>query len=1008
MNDTPVNDLPVNDTPVNDLPVNDLMVANSTLGHTPVNDLPVNDLAAANTVVVCAAENPTAPNRIDCTSAITLKQAFDQHAIRPGVTLKDLRAAAGPSPNVFDDISIGDLHYWGNVTIKGLVDSLPPNTMTLGDYFLLVLRSPTASQGLAWERLNLSSGLSQYSTNGSTVDYRAHFTVQPNGGPSGVPSPMTVKVTLGDGFLYESGTSRLVQDPATCSPTSPSIPDPNVTPLPNGELELKWGITATVGSSYSICLTTRPGIELGPQASSIDATPVGGTTGSATGGTVDVGDTNEPNNNADATAPELFDNSFYLSYLTSSDDVDYYRFKAPAAGTIMTFHLSHLPADYDLVVYGPPETPLRPPIAGTMPLDEPPVTDSGADLTHQTDALPSQTLDDLQLQPNMPLAGVSASRGTDPEDIVAVSPGGSGYYTIQVTGYNGATSPDPYMLRVATRAPRPVSPVPARTITGTAGPALPTTLPTGLNTVFLVNRKQLEGTYGSTGATNVMTALANDSARFTTLGFPNVTLSVDNATNDTGGAVAAAYAQWNAHPGDPAAANGVVQAINAMVDSKIRSQPNGSGLKYLVIVGGDQVIPFARLDDFTITSANESSYADTFSQGSDLFSALNLSQMLSDDPYATTAPVPYLTRQLYVPNLSVGRLVETPDDIVRTLNNFVSPSVNGVLNPTTSLTTGYDFLYDSSTTINGYMRSRFSAATASSLLDNPATPGDTWSLTQLIGAFVPLTAATPSITSLNGHASHYQFQAPKDDAGVRGGILTTAHPRRCDDVVQQPSRLQHGLPRRALGGRLDRDRRGREHARLGADVRAEGRRLVPRQHGLRLRRHARDRVLGGAEPAVRAEHRGRREGRQRARRREAGVLRRARRLRRLRREGDGRVHALRPADVGRRQRDGRHRDERAARGRPGADDGRRDDRRGPGRAEHASDHRRRDHRSDHRARRRDVQRRPAAQLGSVRRAAGERADVLDGSDRRRPGHAPSPDRAQEARRPDGHERARRA
>jgi CSLREA domain-containing protein len=773
VNDVPVNDLPVNDTPVNDLPVNDIMAANSTLGNTPVNDLPVNDLAAANTVIFCAAQNPTLPNTVDCTSpTLTLKQAYDAHAIRPGVTLEDLRAAAGPSPNAFDGISIGDLHYWGDITIKDLVDSLAPNTMTLGDYFLLVLRSPTASQGLGWENLNLAGGIAQYSTNGSTVDYNAHFTVQSNGGPNNVPSPLTVKVTLGDGFLYKPGSSHLVQDPATCSAASPSLADPDVTPLPNGGIELKWGITANVGSSYSICFTSRPGIDLGPETSSIDATPGGGATGSAAGGTVDVGDTNEPNNNADATAPELLNDSFYLSYLTSSDDVDYYRFKAPAAGSIVTFHLSHLPTDYDLVVYGPPETQLRPSIAGTMPLDEPPVTDSGADLTHQTDSLPSQSLDDLQLQPNMPLVGVSASRGTDPEDVVAVSPGGSGYYTIQITGYNGATSPDPYMIRVATRPPRQVSPVPPRTITGTAGPALPTTLPTGLNTVFLVNRKQLEGTYGSLGATNVMNAISNDSARFTSLGFPNVTLSVDNATNDTGGAVAAAYAQWNATPGDPVAANRVVQAINAMVDAKIRSQPNGAGLKYLVIVGGDQIIPFARLDDFTVTSANESTYADTFSQGTDLFSSLNLSQMLSDDPYASTAPVPYLTRQLYLPSLSVGRLVETPDDIVRTLNNFVSSTVNGVLTPTTALTTGYDFLYDSSSTINGYLRTRLPAG-AGSLLDNPALRGDTWTLTQLVGAFAPTTGSPPSITSLNGHASHYQFQAPTDDAGTRGGILTT-------------------------------------------------------------------------------------------------------------------------------------------------------------------------------------------------------------------------------------------
>ena len=104
--------------------------------------------------------------------------------------------------------------------------------------------------------------------------------------------------------------------------------------------------------------------------------------------------------------------------------------------------------------------------------------------------------------------------------------------------------------------------------------------------------------------------------------------------------------------------------------------------------------------------------------------------MLSDDPYATTAPVPYLTSWLlYVPNLSVaGRLVETPDDIIRTLNNSVSLSVNGVLNPTTSLTTGYDFLYDGATAVSTALGA---AATGTA---NKTAINDIWTKSTLIGA----------------------------------------------------------------------------------------------------------------------------------------------------------------------------------------------------------------------------------------------------------------------------------
>jgi Tol biopolymer transport system component len=771
VNETPINELPVNETPVNELPVNEIMVAVASIANSPVNELPINELATPNAVFVCEAQNPGAPNTVDCTSA-TLRDAYLANAIRTGVTLKDLRDADGGPPSAFDGITLGDLNllFDYGLSLRDLVDSLADNTFTLGDYFLLILRSPQAQQGLAWERLDIfGSGLAAFATDGATVPYQATFDVQPGPGGGSGSTSVAVDVTLPAGFLYVPGSSKL-GPPGACSGAAP-ISDPTETVASSGQRKLEWTVPTIVGNSYLVCFTARPGLTLGPQTASLEATPADGTAVKATPANIDVGDTLEPNDTV-AAAHAIGPNEFSLSYLTNSNDVDYYRFPAPPAGTIVTIHLSHLPADYDLVAYGPPETQLRPSIASTQPLDVPPLTDTGADLTHTTDTLPSQTLDDLNLQTSLPLVGVSASRGTDPEDIVVVSPGGSGFYTIQVTGYNGATSSAPYMLRVATQPPRTLSTVGARTIAGTVGPTLPT-LPTGLNTVFLVNRRQLEGTYGSTRATNVINALTKDSTAFKNLGFPNVILSVDRFTT-----VQNAYLAWNANPGNPALANAVVQAINGVVDSQIRSQANGAGLKYLVIVGGDQIIPFARLDDFTITSANEIGYASTFGTNTDLFSSLNAGQMLSDDPYASTSPVPYLTRQLYLPNLAVGRLVETPEDIIATLNRFVGTSVNGHLDPQTSLTTGYDFLFDGATAINLLLGGRVGTANAKSLLDNPGQTGDSWALSDLIGSttskFLPTGGTAPSITSLNGHASHYQFGPPANDAGLRSALLTTS------------------------------------------------------------------------------------------------------------------------------------------------------------------------------------------------------------------------------------------
>ena len=58
--------------------------------------------------------------------------------------------------------------------------------------------------------------------------------------------------------------------------------------------------------------------------------------------------------------------------------------------------------------------------------------------------------------------------------------------------------------------------------------------------------------------------------------------------------------------------------------------------------------------------------------------------------HATTEPVPFFNRQLYVPDLVAGRLVETPTNIDAQLDAFVAGTTPGHLHPATALTTGYD------------------------------------------------------------------------------------------------------------------------------------------------------------------------------------------------------------------------------------------------------------------------------------------------------------------------------
>ena len=747
----PVNQLPVNQTPVNQSPVNQLslsaiLTANAPVNQSPVNQLPVNQLPVNQSV-------------LDCGGAQCQGKLGDYvNKVLPGQTLGDLRRAFAPG-DVPDTWTIANLEEYGTLIVGDLLASLPqPNDLTLADVLALALFANNP-EGFAFETLNIfDTGLSLYANPVGAAPYTVAFTLAPDGGLSGVSSTVDVSVTLPRTFAYAKGTSKLVTGVGTCA-TGTATAEPVLSQVTSGQTKVTkatWTVTGTVGSLHKLCFTTSPGIVLGPQSATTSAKPAGGL---ATDGTapepVTVVDGGESSNNNAPTAPSLSTTNLYLSYLTSAADVDYYRVAVPAVGTRLTFHLSHLPADYDLVVYGPEQTPLRAASPSTPPLDGLPVTDSGAELTHATDALPPQTLDDLRLQ-TLPIVGVSANRGSDPEDITVLSDGSGGWYTVQVTSYNDATSADPYMLRVTTQAPLvPVS-TPARTVTGGTGAPVGA-LPSGFNTLFLVNRQRLTSFYPGAGpgtGAGLLDTLAAQQTTFAQLGFPNAVLSVDAYP-----AVQTAYGAWDADPGNPDKANKVVAAINAVVDT-VRAQPNGAGLKYLAILGGDRVIPQGRLGDFTVV-ANESGYADTFDPSSDLYATLRASQTLSDDPYGTLEPVPYLNRQLHIPRLAVGRLVETPAEISATLTRF--GQFGGRLDPSTSLTTGYDFMKDGAASINTQFASRLGTANAQTLIS------DTWLKSDLLGAFLPAGGA-PAITSLNGHADHFEFAPPSP----RPPYLTTA------------------------------------------------------------------------------------------------------------------------------------------------------------------------------------------------------------------------------------------
>ena len=127
--------------------------------------------------------------------------------------------------------------------------------------------------------------------------------------------------------------------------------------------------------------------------------------------------------------------------------------------------------------------------------------------------------------------------------------------------------------------------------------------------------------------------------------------------------VSCLYNTWDANPCDPNAANAIANAIADEVKRIVAARPS---VKYVVFGGGDDQIPFFRLPDLSLV-ANESGFAGQFAPN-EYQGSLAAGDLLSDDPYLDTQPVPASGQQLFPPNLAGGRLVETAQEIANAVD----------------------------------------------------------------------------------------------------------------------------------------------------------------------------------------------------------------------------------------------------------------------------------------------------------------------------------------------------
>ena len=473
------------------------------------------------------------------------------------------------------------------------------------------------------------------------------------------------------------------------------------------------------------------------------------------------------------------------SYISSPDDIDFFKLPVPTQrGSTVVFRLTGLPADYDILLFRPTDAPNDTP-PNDLPLQNVPIQDLPLqnvplqnvplqnvplqnvplqnvplqnvplqnvplqNVPLQNVGLQNILLNSVPLQ-NVPIVSHSFHLGLEDEQVSDTALYAADHYYLLVVGNNGAYSADPYTLEIEIRPPAPipgcVRPLPFAGLPGIVRQPWPDA---AVETLILVNKQRFEQLYGPAPTARLIDGLWDLAGQETVHG-KVLPVELDEA-------VAAAYTAWDVDVCNPEAANVVSGAIKDLLARQAAGLP---GLKYLVLVGNDETLPFRRVQDI-VQTANEFDYAaqSLLRDDAAVAASLRLGYLLTDDFYSDLQPSQFIGRPLYIPAFAVGRLVETPDEIAGQIETFRQR--HGRLNAQSGVVFGYDFLQDSSQAIADEMAAAGLGVT--SVID------DQWTADDLRQTWLN-PASRFDLTSLNAHFSHFQLQparvGPLDATGL--------------------------------------------------------------------------------------------------------------------------------------------------------------------------------------------------------------------------------------------------
>ena len=787
----------------------DSVSANDTVRSLTIAGL-LNALASTDAAYAVTLEELMASltDAADPAFAVTLVQLLD--ALAPtdpafDTTLEELVAALAPGdPALGFQLSglfralkdSADPAY--DITILQLLDALAAGDPVFADDLAHFLTAFGTNSGvsledlllgllgfadLPWEHLNLGAAHLQAAgaPQASAINYQAALAVTDDG--AGSVQSVTLRVQVPDTFALKPGSVRV---------DGVAAPDPVAGTDPTLGATLTFVVPGLGVGTHTVAFGAWAGLSEGTETvvaqAGLDVPSLGSEVTAAT----NVADTTS---SGDPATPVAFaPDTLYLGHISPQQTSNFFDFNSPG-GERLSIRLGNLPADYDLVLYDlDTARPLRHAATrSVVPVDDPQLS-----LSPLGDTVQPETLQELPLVTGKRVYAVAMKRGQDDEQIdTGTLP--PGHYLLQVSSYNGSSSPLPYTLRA--RATADPSATCARSATEfdnrfafptDVAPAFAPPAPTGaVDTLLIAQPDRLAATWG----TGAVQGLWDQLGPFMTGYGKSKLVRLDDPANPHG--IADAYAAWDHDPCSVGLANDVVRAIGLIIDDEVAANP---AIRSVVMMGADDIVPMARLRDAT-SVANERDRGQDFSgQSNALVSSLSGGYVLTDDPYSSADPQAVGSREMFVPDLSVGRLLESPSEIGAALGYFTQQ--HGMLPASaTSLVTGYDFLRDGANAVASAL-----VTNAGGGRTNTSLNSDTWSRADLartlLGAPAPGAAndpalPVPDIASVNAHFDEQNALPALGNTSKSQASLFTV-----DDAAAAGTTVRGGVAQPTLQGRV--------------------------------------------------------------------------------------------------------------------------------------------------------------------------------------------------------------